>query len=719
MKKKRILLGLGAFALAGLAATTLASCQDNNKMYTVTFFNGDTEISHTEVKTGYNVEVPAVPTQEGKVFNGWYKDSALTEEFNFGDIITSNTSIYAAWVNECKVTFKDGSRTISTTVVDFGRNVAVPAVPTKDGYTFAGWFSDEALTKEFDFGTVLTGPVTIYSKWEAVPDTYNVKFMNGTTEVSVQEVKENEKATKPTTTPTQEGKRFAYWADADSFAYDFNTPIIGETTLTAVFKDTTEYDTMKAASSNIFATDFYTTPEAVKLPATGAEVTVDNQLKLTTGNVDVEHTTITKTGVYEVFFEVTPITPVNGEALFQIQGTSAAKTEKTEVFGIRSKKDSNSKIVLGYRLDGGNDTLSSVEFKANETYKIKVTLDTSEGKVSYSVDGTTIVENVAVSITSLSSIKFTCKANGSSPKTVDDVAINFTEKAVDPVVAAKAVVSKKITDYKATTAFTGLSEVIKTYVTNEFDTLLTSLNAATSTTEVTAVETKVDAVIAAEKGVATVKAYSAASTAVANLETQIVILGTYNATDVQAKFAGLEFSGYTVKGKYTDQELTTEATAANVVAGATLYAKVAAVSKMEFNAETALASYNKSDAVADGTAFGSFTLKGTSAKRSNSDTFSLQTNKNATSYLEFTVAEGKTATVTLVVSSTGSSDTTTGAFIYTSADAEVADSANTASLSGTSQTTLTYSNLAAGTYKIQTKSDTKGLRIYTVTVEVE
>ncbi len=47
MKKKRILLGLGAFALAGLAATTLASCQDNNKMYTVTFFNGDTEISHT------------------------------------------------------------------------------------------------------------------------------------------------------------------------------------------------------------------------------------------------------------------------------------------------------------------------------------------------------------------------------------------------------------------------------------------------------------------------------------------------------------------------------------------------------------------------------------------------------------------------------------------------------------------------------------------------
>ncbi|MFR2988351.1 MAG: InlB B-repeat-containing protein [Faecalibacillus sp.] len=42
--------------------------------------------------------------------------------------------------------------------------------PIKNGYTFAGWYSDEACTKEFDFAKPLLEDVTIYTKWKKVID---------------------------------------------------------------------------------------------------------------------------------------------------------------------------------------------------------------------------------------------------------------------------------------------------------------------------------------------------------------------------------------------------------------------------------------------------------------------------------------------------------------------------------------------------------------------
>ena len=52
MKKKRILLGLSAFALVGLA-TVLSSC-DGDKKYTVKFVDGQQEITKTEVTFDYS-----------------------------------------------------------------------------------------------------------------------------------------------------------------------------------------------------------------------------------------------------------------------------------------------------------------------------------------------------------------------------------------------------------------------------------------------------------------------------------------------------------------------------------------------------------------------------------------------------------------------------------------------------------------------------------------
>ena len=43
--------------------------------------------------------------------------------------------------------------------------------PTKDGWTFLGWYEDSGLTKEFDFSTLVTADITLYAKWRANPGT--------------------------------------------------------------------------------------------------------------------------------------------------------------------------------------------------------------------------------------------------------------------------------------------------------------------------------------------------------------------------------------------------------------------------------------------------------------------------------------------------------------------------------------------------------------------
>ncbi len=67
-----------------------------------------------------------------------------------------------------------------------GEKVEKPEDPTKEGFNFKGWFSDEALTKAYDFDTTVTGDVTLYAKWEAIktesdPSTPESKPENPTT----------------------------------------------------------------------------------------------------------------------------------------------------------------------------------------------------------------------------------------------------------------------------------------------------------------------------------------------------------------------------------------------------------------------------------------------------------------------------------------------------------------------------------------------------------
>lgn len=46
-----------------------------------------------------------------------------------------------------------------------GSTVTKPADPTREGYTFAGWYTDEACTEAYDFSVAVTADMTLYAKW--------------------------------------------------------------------------------------------------------------------------------------------------------------------------------------------------------------------------------------------------------------------------------------------------------------------------------------------------------------------------------------------------------------------------------------------------------------------------------------------------------------------------------------------------------------------------
>lgn len=71
-----------------------------------------------------------------------------------------------------------------------GKPMAVPANPTKEGHTFAGWYTDEALTIPYNFDSVAVGNIVLYAKWNVISST------DKTTAQSTQTVTLNGKAVK-------------------------------------------------------------------------------------------------------------------------------------------------------------------------------------------------------------------------------------------------------------------------------------------------------------------------------------------------------------------------------------------------------------------------------------------------------------------------------------------------------------------------------------------
>lgn len=136
------------------------------RIWTVTFVNDFATADETQtVEDGQTVTKPEYPAKDGYRFIGWYTNEARTDEYDFGSKVTENVTLYAKWVKTWTVTF-DNNGTTTTETVDNGLTVSEPEKPVREGYTFLGWFTDEACTVKYSFSTPVTADLTLYAGWK-------------------------------------------------------------------------------------------------------------------------------------------------------------------------------------------------------------------------------------------------------------------------------------------------------------------------------------------------------------------------------------------------------------------------------------------------------------------------------------------------------------------------------------------------------------------------
>ena len=149
--------------------------------YTVSFDtdNGST-VSNVSVVNGKTAGKPEDPTKDGYVFLGWYQDADLKVPFDFVSyMVTKDTTVYARWAEkplgyvEVNVDFAlgdyDGAPSYDDMVTIGGKLYNVPT-PTREGYTFGGWFismyeDGNKLTYAYDENVVLDADTTLFAVW--------------------------------------------------------------------------------------------------------------------------------------------------------------------------------------------------------------------------------------------------------------------------------------------------------------------------------------------------------------------------------------------------------------------------------------------------------------------------------------------------------------------------------------------------------------------------
>ncbi|PRZ98090.1 InlB B-repeat-containing protein [Listeria monocytogenes] len=193
--------------------------------YNVTFnIDGNT----SEVKTVTEEDLipePTNPTKQGYTFDGWYDAETGGKKWDFttGQMPANDLMLYAHFsVNSYQVNFDIDGAVMNEAVV-YDTLLNEPTAPTKQGYTFDGWYDAETGGNKWDFKTMKmpANDVTLYAHFTV--SSYQVNFdIDGavTNEAIVYDALLNEPAT-----PTKQGYTFDGWYDAETGGnkWDFKT----------------------------------------------------------------------------------------------------------------------------------------------------------------------------------------------------------------------------------------------------------------------------------------------------------------------------------------------------------------------------------------------------------------------------------------------------------------------------------------------------------------
>jgi uncharacterized repeat protein (TIGR02543 family) len=202
--------------------------------YDITY-NLDSGTNDLDNPASYNVNTSTITldpaTKTGYTFDGWYSNSRFT-----GDAVTSipqgstgNIALYAKFtVNQYTITFDSNEGSAVTAITqNYGTSVSAPADPTRSGFTFDGWYTDDTtFLNAYTFSTMPAQSVTVYAKWnEVAANESTVTFnSNGGSAVTAITQEEGTSVSAPTD-PTKAGYTFAGWKlGSEDKSFPFNMP---------------------------------------------------------------------------------------------------------------------------------------------------------------------------------------------------------------------------------------------------------------------------------------------------------------------------------------------------------------------------------------------------------------------------------------------------------------------------------------------------------------
>ena len=199
-----------------------------NSNYTVKFeANGGTPTPAPQsITKGGKVVTPPAMTKTGYGFDGWYKDAACTNLWNFAaDTVSGNITLYAKWdLNYHTVSFEANGGTPAPDPQNIAQGgwVVPPPAMTKTGYGFGGWYKEPACTNQWDFtADTVSGNITLYANWDLNYHTVSFDTNGGSPVPNPQSITNGGKVVMPPAMP-KPGYSFGGWYKEESFTNQWN-----------------------------------------------------------------------------------------------------------------------------------------------------------------------------------------------------------------------------------------------------------------------------------------------------------------------------------------------------------------------------------------------------------------------------------------------------------------------------------------------------------------
>jgi len=187
---------------------------DINELFNVKYYVSDVLTSTILVNDNQLIVKPTDPVKADYVFIGWFDADNNLWDFSSDRINGSSIELNAVFVADTETLYDvefdslGGSELDDVIIVD-GNLILRPNNPTKEGYVFVNWYTDDELTTPFDFTTVIEDDIVLYARY--VIGEYSISFdTNGGSFITPIVGSYNDIVQEPTE-PTRAGYTFVAW----------------------------------------------------------------------------------------------------------------------------------------------------------------------------------------------------------------------------------------------------------------------------------------------------------------------------------------------------------------------------------------------------------------------------------------------------------------------------------------------------------------------------